>query len=49
MHVKNQWENAIKINNYHLFTETEGNSVFCGPERRPFPLLRHVAVNASWF
>ena len=19
-------------NNYHLFTETEGNSVFCGPE-----------------
>jgi hypothetical protein len=21
-----------KNNNYHLFTETEGNSVFCGPE-----------------
>ena len=21
-----------KIDNYHLFTETEGNSVFCGPE-----------------
>jgi hypothetical protein len=22
----------MKVNNYHLFTETEGNSVFCGPE-----------------
>jgi hypothetical protein len=22
----------IKVDNYHLFTETEGNSVFCGPE-----------------
>jgi hypothetical protein len=21
-----------QIFNYHLFTETEGNSVFCGPE-----------------
>ena len=22
----------MPLNNYHLFTETEGNSVFCGPE-----------------
>ena len=22
----------MAINNYHLLTETEGNSVFCGPE-----------------
>jgi hypothetical protein len=24
--------NQAKLYNYHLFTETEGNSVFCGPE-----------------
>jgi hypothetical protein len=23
---------TMQYNNYHLFTETEGNSVFCGPE-----------------
>ena len=25
-----------KCNNYHLFTETEGNSVFCGPRDRRY-------------
>ena len=25
-----QWRSDVGI--YHLFTETEGNSVFCGPE-----------------
>ena len=31
---------------YHLFTETEGNSVFCGPEivdvSRGFPMFPNI-------
>jgi hypothetical protein len=30
--MKNKWEIHFDTSNYHLFTETEGNSVFCGPE-----------------
>ncbi len=27
-----QMVSHLALNNYHLLTETEGNSVFCGPE-----------------
>jgi hypothetical protein len=27
------------VNSYHLFTEAEGNSVFCGPETVDFEIV----------
>ena len=32
--------------NYHLFTETEGNSVFCGPETAVAPEAKPRATTA---
>ena len=34
--------NVVLYNNYHLFTETEGNSVFCGPETTQNTLLSQL-------
>jgi hypothetical protein len=31
-HIRLITKSSTHTNNYHLFTETEGNSVFCGPE-----------------
>jgi hypothetical protein len=32
MTINNKIFSVATLNTYHLFTETEGNSVFCGPE-----------------
>ena len=33
---------TLALNNYHLLTETEGNSVFCGPETVDISIVKET-------